>query len=490
MAFKIKTVRIKTGYDRTLHKININALRDGIKYIEKVTESYKPNEHLEQTLKEKIRIANEKLTSLIPHRFKRGLVNALGKVVKFIAGNPDSEDLEIIHQSLGVLQTEENKIVRNQIQQIHINDLFKDQINTITNSIKKLNAKISKEFNTVQNIRSDLEFVNLIWNIDKILRILESIEEQIEFSRLGLINKNILSLEEKQYIVNKLTKQNIRLSYIDEILQFTTATIGINEGQAVILVKTPILDGNTYDLLELHTLNFNETRINTHINLVAKHGTLIYSQSSKCDICESENLVEDDCIYKILTHQPPACQFTRTKQTVQIKEVMTGIILVDTATTMEVKDSCGDSRIISDATIIETESCTIKIRNYTFSGKPKMTFQEEYLIPIYSKPLQNLNYSNDDEEESILRIQNLETLEEIQISLDRTQTWVTIGGVITLILIVVCLFTAFSYRTTKNKISTEDNDKTPQVITLKNINTEEQPADTSKPFIPIPRFKL
>ncbi|XP_062539339.1 uncharacterized protein LOC134207623 isoform X1 [Armigeres subalbatus] len=307
VAIKTKTVRIRIGYDRTLHKISLESLEDNIKYIEKIIHSFKTVEHLEQTLQEKLTIAKEKLFSLSPSKTKRALINVLGAAIKFIAGNPVNEDLEIIHEGLEILKNQENKLVQNQIKRIQINELFKNKINNITDSLRKISSTISREFNTVQNLRSDLEFINLIWNTDRIIHILESIEEQVEFSRLGLINKNILSLNDKQAIAGKLRKQNIHLNYLDEIFQYCSATTGINGGQAMVLVKTPVLDDKDFDLLELHTLKVNNSRIKTDINLVAKHGNLIYAQTTKCDICEGTKLIEDECIYNILTHQTPKC---------------------------------------------------------------------------------------------------------------------------------------------------------------------------------------
>lgn len=159
--------------------------------------------------------------------------------------------------------------------------------------------------NTVQGMRSGLEFVNLIWNIERIIHILEDIEGQIDFSRIGLVNKNILSLEEKQLIADRLRKQNLNLKFLDEIFQYTSASIAINNDEAVLLVNTPILDRRTFDLLEIHTLKINNTRIDTYVNLVAKHGSTIYYQSTRCDIYDNTNLIQDDCIYNILNHQTP-----------------------------------------------------------------------------------------------------------------------------------------------------------------------------------------
>lgn len=454
-----------------IHRINLKSLEDNIDHVEKNMKLFKTIEHLEQTLWEKTTLARTKLRSLIPHRTKRGLINALGTAIKFITGNPDNNDLEIMQESLGILKTQENKLVNNQMKQIKINTLFESKINNITDSIRKISLKISKEYNTVQGLRSDLEFVNLIWNTDKIIHILEDIEEQIELARVGLINKNILSLEEKLEISEKLKKQKLNLNYLDEIFQYTSASIGISGNQAALLVKTPILDSRTYDLLGLHTLRINESRIDTYINMVTKHGNVVYYQPTECDICDNDYPIEDECIYKILTQQKPTCPLIKSKQTTQIKEIKQGIILIDTTETMEVKDSCGNSRMVNDATIIETENCTIKVRNFTFHGQPDETHQDEYLIPIYSKPLPEGNLTIPDDESLILRIQNLEELSEVQLSSHNTHQWVTIGGSTLLILTFVCFFSIYLYKKARKR---KDATKiTPQFLTATGIEDVE-----------------
>lgn len=149
VAFKLQTVKVQIGYERTLHTINLTSLEAHLQNIENIITSFRTIEHLEQTLWDKIKIAKDKLYSLIPHRTKRGLVDALGTAIKFIAGNPDNNDLEILHRSLGILKTQGNKLVTNQLKQIRINELFANKLNNISNSLNMISSRISKQYNTV-----------------------------------------------------------------------------------------------------------------------------------------------------------------------------------------------------------------------------------------------------------------------------------------------------------------------------------------------------
>ena len=72
------------------------------------------------------------------------------------------------------------------------------KINNITDILKKINSKIFSEINSLEKVRIDFEFINLIMNTDIIIKILEEIEEQIEFSKINL-------LTQKSYLFRRKT---------------------------------------------------------------------------------------------------------------------------------------------------------------------------------------------------------------------------------------------------------------------------------------------
>lgn len=480
IAFKIENVRIKLGYERIIKKISLGTIEMNINHIEKIASSFKIRDHLHETLMRKIVIAREKVRSLQPHRQKRGLINALGTVLKYIAGNPDQEDLQIIQQSIGTLQTRENELTNNQMKQIKINNNFQNRINNVTNTLRKISSQISLINNT---LRQDaiVEHMNLIFSTDLLIHALEDLEEQIEFSRQNLLSKNILSLEDKEYIFQKLIRQDLKLQFIDEIFLYSSGSITISKDNVVILVKIPILDDNLYELLELQTLNINHTKISTDIQWVAKNQNRIIPQHSKCKICDDSLTLEDECIYKILTHQKPKCSMIKTERQTRIKEIMRGIIFIDTKTKLEVFSSCGDSRVVSEPTVIETENCTINVLNYTFHSEEQFKLKQEYLVPTYNKQPETVNDVYDEPEE--LKIDNLKFLEEVQLY----QRTTVVGGttIILTIIIISFLFLVIIIRKNKSK-QAKDITKKP----LDDSGNEEVETAEGKPrairFIKLP----
>lgn len=143
IAIKIKQVRIRIGFERVIHKINIQSIENNIDFIEKTMTNLKVIDHLRSTLEFKIQYARGKLMSLYSHRTKRALVNVLGSAIKLIAGNPDSEDLEIINHNLATLERQENLLSKTISKQIIINEHIQNKINNITDILKKINKHIT-----------------------------------------------------------------------------------------------------------------------------------------------------------------------------------------------------------------------------------------------------------------------------------------------------------------------------------------------------------
>lgn len=450
VVIKIDTVRVKLGYERIIKKISLNSIEANLNSIEKLALTFRTRDHLHETLIRKIELARGKIRSLQPHRQKRGLINALGTVVKYVAGNPDQEDFQIIQQSLGTLQTQENNIITNQAKQIKINTSFQNRINNVTDALRKISSQISLINST---LREDtiLEHINLIFNTDLLIHALEDIEEQIEFGKQNLLNKNILSLEDKKYIFERLVHQNLNLKFLDEIFQFSSGSITISKDNIIILVKIPILDSSPYDLLNLQTVNTNQTRISTDIQLVAKRQNRIIPLRERCKICDEATPLEDECVYRILTHQKPRCTMGKAEQRISVKEIIRGIIFIDTNTNIEVFSSCGDSRVLSEPTVIETENCTVTVLNHTFHREEQFAPREEYLVPTYNKKPEKVNNLYEDVED--IHIDNLEYLKEIHLTTQMYHRTTIIGGTLIIIIIITVslLFVASNIRRKKFK---------------------------------------
>ncbi|XP_062534737.1 uncharacterized protein LOC134203917 [Armigeres subalbatus] len=350
LIIKTDKVRIRTGFERVLHKVNLEDLKQNINFIEHISTNLNMSDHISQTLNFKLNKANEKLLALYPRRTKRGLINALGTAIKFISGNPDQTDLDMIHQNLETLEVNSNKIINNQARQIRINNLLQDTINKVAKSLRSIKQEVNSKH---LDFKNDLELINLIFNIDIIIRTLEDIEEQIAFSKNNFLNKNILSPNEKEYIWKSLKEQQLNIKFEDEIYKFIEAIVSLQNNHIIIIVKIPTIEQQEYTLMQIEPVNANGNRIDTAIRYIAAHQQTFYEQKERCYICVNDNPVNDECVFNILVNQKARCRMHKQSDQPIVKELNAETILINTDTAVHILDSCGDSRIVSSPTIVE-----------------------------------------------------------------------------------------------------------------------------------------
>lgn len=441
---KLGIVRIRAGYSRFIHKIDLKIIEKNLDYVETTANSIKPVEHhLGRTLKYKLQHARNQLSGLKPIRQKRGLIDALGTAIKFIAGNPDSEDLRNIQENLVSIEQKENGLITNSNRQYKVNSIFEEKLNNITKTLHKVTQSILQSSNTP----SDLQVISIIFEVDEINQILRIIGEQIEFAKLNVIHKDLFTLEEKEKFYSFLKNQMVSINQLDEVFKYCSGNIAFSNNQAVILIKLPMLEKETFELLELHTLNRNESKIDTHIRYVAKNGNRIFRQNKICEICEPTWPIEDQCIFNILVHKTPICPIRTTFQKWSAKEILPGIILLDTQKPITVYDSCGIAKNISIPTIIEAENCTIKLKNLTFNSRPIIT-HNEYLIPTYGKfPKKTEDF---EEDVVLVKINNLEKLAEEHFYKNQKHTTITTTSVILLIAAILAYSCTRYWKNRKN----------------------------------------
>lgn len=438
MTIKLDTVRVRVGYERIIHKVDLDHIRQNIDYIENLATKLNITDHLEQTFQFKIRKAHEKLTGFYPKRFKRGLVNALGKVIKFIAGNPDQEDLDLINQNFEIQEYNNNKIVENQSKQIKINNLLQSTVNKVSKTLRSIQLQIDQDS---LKFTKDLELINLILNLDILIKTLEDLEEQIVFSKSNHLNRNILSLKDREYIWKLLDNQQINIKFEDEIYKFVQSIASLQNNHIIIIIKIPIIEQKQYRLMQLEPISTNGTRIDTNIRYVAQHQHTFYEQKERCFICDNSYPVNDECVFNILTNQKARCSTYNQPDQPIIKEITLGTILIDTDKSVHVEDSCGDSRIIATPTIVETGNCTVTAQNFTFKSNPKPSEQQEFLTPIFGKEIIITKQRTDIEELHQMNLNNLEEINSLKFHMTSSQTLggIVIASLVSLPLIIFCI---------------------------------------------------
>lgn len=440
ITIKLKTVKIRTGFHRIIYNLDLNEIKSNIQYIGNLSINLNVTDHLIDTFHYKLKSAYRKIDRILPRRSKRGLINALGKVVKFVAGNPDNDDLEIINKNFETIESKTNNLIANQAQQIKINRLLEITTNRVTNALMKIEEKLRLDTTT---FKKDIELINLMFNLDIIIKTLENIEDQLTFSKLNIVNKDILTVKDKEDILQFLKQQDIKITYEDEMFEFIKSISIIKNNIVIFIIKIPIVEHDDYDLLQLESTDINGSSIATEIQYVAKSKTAIYKQAQQCTICDNFSKLSDGCIYSILTNQDAQCPMVKQKHQTVFKEIHPGMIFVNSNKGVFLTDSCGDSRILTTPTIIETGNCTVTILNQTFSDSLSRAKVIEISTPIFGKKLTITRNETTLEDINEIHLNNILQLESIKLRLSFTEA---LGYVFLVIIMVFFLSTFCIYR--------------------------------------------
>nr|XP_049463946.1 uncharacterized protein LOC125906921 [Anopheles coluzzii] len=310
--------------------------------------------------------------------------------------------------------------------------------------------------NQIKVVKTEIEQVNLILNIDNIVQLLEDIEEQISFARSNIINKNILSSNETEYIWQTLKDQKIFLNFKEEISQYVSCIVTAIGKKIFLVVKIPIVERKDYDLLRIETLNVNNTRVETDVKFVAKHKNTIFNVNEECTICNNPQPLNDKCISNIIRNHPSKCTTTTSSEHTIIREMKPGVILIDTTLGVPVIDSCSNSQIIAVPTLIETGNCTVKILNSTFTAHIDVLDQEDYFIPLTGSKTEITLNKPSIQDLHTMHISNIHQLHTITL---RLRTHTIAGGILIVVLtgFLITAFCIYKHKTkhAEKKMSTE-----------------------------------
>lgn len=184
---------------------------------------------------------NHTIQTILPNRYKRGLLNIGGKAMNWLYRVMDSDDREEVEEHLKVINSNNYNAISNLNAQIKINSNLKILTEKI-NENRKLMLKFYNSINTIDRT-SDLKIIQ-----DEI----EKIQDNIIFAKHGTVSRSILTEEIDFYKIgfSKLQQLKCLLGNINKTLFF------------VILI--PVFSENTfmnYKLVSVSSKNHEEVAI-------------------------------------------------------------------------------------------------------------------------------------------------------------------------------------------------------------------------------------
>lgn len=259
-------------------------------------------------------------------RIKRGLINGLGSIIKFITGNPDNDDLKLINTQTNTLTKNTNSLFK---QQESFTVFANDINNRLNSTVKQFNLNlmfIKLTLNHLEKGLSDLTYTIIYLNqIEQLSNFLSKLILTISLSRSNIVNNEFFDVEEIHKIESQLKTlyhEDQLLSAIDhpyELLEHSNIITYVQNNVLKIILKIPILKRETHSLYQIFAVPRTDgTMLLTPAEFYSNENWF-----SKCNIHKHNNYVCTDqkmtqcnlstqltsCLYIIMT-QPK--EFTKT----------------------------------------------------------------------------------------------------------------------------------------------------------------------------------
>lgn len=265
------TAKLQTGTFRIIHEIDIDKYNYILEDIESRAHmeelSKNPNYPFISLLISQIRIHLSNLK--IESRSKRSL-NFIGSAWKWIAGNPDHEDHEIVVNKL-------NNALENNNNQILINKLTIERINEITN----ITNHITKELQNDKN-KGVEAFLRLKYKLEILKEEIVNIAYAIHWAKANIINSYIMSREEIDIAKQIFEKDDIPFVNLDEALEFSEVKVATNSKLIIYIINLPTVGPQICKSIDIRAVKKNNTINKINFNSLLDCEKTLYGILKPC----------------------------------------------------------------------------------------------------------------------------------------------------------------------------------------------------------------
>lgn len=386
LPIKVDEVKTIEQYNKILHEINITAYTDSLYLLQQniktinssLTKTNPETSSLLDSITKNYEILNVKISNLKPHfRGKRGLINVLGKGLKYIAGSMDSDDEAQINNALNSMKTQVNNLTT-------FNNLISNQIKNITNHINQKQIVISTYFNKFKNflqnkirdLEDEFRLISHIYQVNNDITLLKNhvddIGQIIFSSKLGIIPTDILTKTELDLITSFDSYTNIKVAVIFE-----------NENIVIILLIPQYSNSVLSKIIFEPIPNLKNKSISLKINevLVSKNNK-IYETNVKENLMKNLIQINDNCLENIVNFKEAHCNMT-TMDITSVNEIIPGILIFKNFYS-KITHNCNNKYDlkITGTFLIKFENCEIYTLDNNFTNV-KIKLYENFILPNF-----------------------------------------------------------------------------------------------------------
>ena len=347
LPFNLGATRIISHYHSFLNYVNLDSIQSQIDTVNtrmtdvrhtlnnKTSLLFEP--HMDYLTSKLVKISAQ-LESFEHNRYKRGLIDGLGSVIKSISGNLDQTDAIKYDNAIKILKENEYRIQAQLNQHVSLSKTWVSQNANLLTNITKNQELIGNVLNRIINsTTANLDLIHyahmaqhliiLSDNIDNLSEELHKLEYTLAFIRALSTPHMVVNIAEIKNMIQKL-----RILYSgDEILElelrdyYDVIKLGYfyKDNQIVIVFKVPIAFPPIYNLYKLSTVpNKNNKILLPTSPFIAISGQDSMYMEAECPkvnslyICEAKSKYkardDPDCIQHLISKQEllPFCKLS------------------------------------------------------------------------------------------------------------------------------------------------------------------------------------
>lgn len=391
--------KLQISSTKLIHLIDLEQLETELYKIREHTINDLKESYLYHTLTHEIVQAFTALSTLTSKYRKVRSINWIGSAWKFVAGNPDHDDLTMIENNL-------NSLITNNNDQVIVNKQLQSRINNLTTISNMLTNSIKKDNNFNNEIATSLQN-----QVRLIKEEIVNIKYAIQWAKINVINTLLLNEFELNEVNKIFQKNNITSLSIEEMLEFVDVSVLHNKTAIIYIIKIPELDPTTYQDMLIKPVIKNNSIVHLETNEIFIAQKEIINVPKNCKIsnylkiCKKEstvNLKQTKCIAKLIEGKEALCDFSNAEHIQEIEEIDGSLILLNNYTGNLIHNNITYN--LKGTYLVHFWNDTVQINSKQFNNKEKSILKPGTPI-IQMSPI----------EVERLKILSLESLEALNI---------------------------------------------------------------------------
>lgn len=426
-------IPIKTGerktighYDKVLHFINLTTYEETMQLISSNMNILKTttfeDKQLLDTIDKNFILLNAKMSNLRVHsKSKRGLFNALGKGLKYIAGTMDSDDEKEISDAIAKIRDSE-RITNNSMNKlIHVNNFMSEQIDNITRHINKQQTIISKYINNfreetqnrIKTLEDEIRFIEQTYKIDNDISLLrnhiDDIGQIIFSSKLGVIPTDILTQKELDLITDFDSYSSMKIVVL------------FQDNNIILTILIPQFSPNILSKIKFEPLPnaLNKSIVLSQYEILADANNNIYDITVKDNLEKNLIILENKCITNILQFKEAQCKL-ETLEKSSVTEIVQGILIFKNFVE-NITHDCNKLNIKQKGTfLIKFENCKFIVLNKTYTNV-NVKIYDTFVLPNLITKIRENNVTKLDSKLENLYLKQLQHENNIKLLIDKNK---------------------------------------------------------------------